>query len=481
MEAVHPPDWTHPTPSGKYNLVVIGAGTAGLVCAAAAAGLGAKVALIERHLMGGDCLNVGCVPSKGVIRAGRAAADLGKAAEFGIHAQPPAPDFAALMQRVRRVRANIATDDGAERFRKLGVDVYFGHARFSGPRRVEVDGCELDFARAVIATGTRPAIPPISGLAEASFVTNEQLFDLDSLPRRLAVIGGGPIGCEMAQSFARLGSEVTLIEAAPSILGNDDPEAAAIVADALRRDGVKLLVSTLLERVEDDGSLTIPGGTIETDQILVAAGRRPNVEDLGLEVAGVETTPQGVAVDARLRTSNRRIYAAGDIASPFRFTHAADAMARIAVRNALFFGRAKLEDVAIPWVTYTSPELAHVGRTPASAAADGVEIDTYEVALADVHRAQLDAEAEGFIKVHTRRGTDRIVGATLVSAHAGETISEVALAMQSGIGLGKISATVHPYPTQALALKRAADAYARTRLTPRVARFLRWLLAWRRR
>lgn len=482
VDRVRPPAWTNPTPpSGRYNLVVIGGGTAGLVSAAATAGLGGTVALIERHLLGGDCLNVGCVPSKGIIRAARAAADGRAAAPMGVDFRELTIDFGVAMARMRHLRAKIGANDSAARFRDLGVDVYFGEARFAGRNRVEVAGQTLRFARAVIATGTRAHIPEIPGLADHGYLTNETLFELTALPPRLAILGGGPIGCEMAQTFARLGSEVHLFERGPRLLSNDDPAAAAVVAAALVRDGVNIHCDREVERVTSGPVLHAGNEAFDVDAILVATGRRPNLDALGLDAAGVSAGRAGVEVDRRLRTSNRRIYAAGDIASRFRFTHAADSMARIVVRNALFFGRASIDAAAMPWVTFTDPELAHVGLTPERAEAEGIAIDSYEVPMSDVDRAVLEGATEGFLRVHTRRGTDRIVGATLVSAHAGETIGELALAIHAGIGLGTISSAVHPYPTQALALQRAADAYARTRLRPWLARLFRMLLRWRRR
>lgn len=487
--SVHPPGWVNPTPEGRYNLVVVGGGTAGLVAAAGAAGLGAKVALVERSLLGGDCLNVGCVPSKALIRSARAAAEVRDAARFGVVVTGDVQvDFPAVMERMRRLRADIGPHDSAQRFRDLGIDVFLGDGRFVGKDRLEVAGTSLSFARAVIATGARAALPPIPGLAESGFLTNETVFSLTELPRRLAVIGAGPIGCELAQSFARFGAQVTLIDFADRILPREDEEASAIVAQALEKDGVKSVLSSRVMEVqagptaktvivETDGEKR----EIVVDAILVGVGRAPNVEGLGLDAAGVVYNARaGVQVDDRLRTSNRRIYAAGDICSRFKFTHTADAMARIVLRNALFFGRAKLSALTIPWCTFTDPEVAHVGMTPQDAATEGVRLHTLTVDLADVDRAILDGETEGFLRVHLREGSDRIMGATLVSRHAGETISEVTLAMVGGLGLGTLANTIHPYPTQADILKRAGDAWSRTKLTARAQAVLRWVLARRR-
>jgi pyruvate/2-oxoglutarate dehydrogenase complex dihydrolipoamide dehydrogenase (E3) component len=480
LAAVHPAGWVNPEPAGPYDLVVVGAGTAGLVAAAGAAGLGARVALIERHLMGGDCLNTGCVPSKALLAAARAATHARTAARFGVRTELVRVDFAAVMKRMREERAHIAPHDGAARFRDLGVDVFLGSGAFTGPRSIAVAGRELRFSRAVIATGARATAPPIPGLAEAGYLTHDTLFGLTQLPERLAIIGDGSIGCEMAQAFSRFGAQVTLVEIADRLLGHDDPDAARVVQRALERDGVRVRLGAAIARVEPDRTLVVGDERLGCDVILVAAGRAARIEGLGLEAAGVRASSRGVEVDDRLRTTNQRVYAAGDVASQLQLTHAADAMSRIALRNALFRGRAKASALVIPWCTYTEPELAHVGLTPALADERGVALDTIEVEMRAVDRARLDGETEGFLRVHLRRGKDEIVGATLVSAHAGETISALSLAMTNRIGLGGIARTVHPYPTQGEVLKRAADAWSRTRLTPRVKRLVERVLRWQR-
>ncbi|BCS52444.1 mercuric reductase [Geobacter sp. SVR] len=487
---VHPPDWVNPQPAGRYNLVVIGAGTAGLVCAAGAAGLGARVALIEKHLMGGDCLNVGCVPSKALIRAARALWDARSGAGFGIVGNEEAAiDFPAVMQRMRRLRADISRHDSAARFRdELGVDVYIGEGRFTGPDCVEVDGKSLLFRKAAICTGARAAAPPIPGLAEAGYFTNESIFSLTELPARLAVIGAGPLGCEMAQAFARFGSRVTLLEHGHQILEREDPDAARILHDTLIAEGIDLQTGATIERVERHGhervlSFRRDGHWLETavDAILVGAGRRPNVEGLDLESAGIAYDKRGVTVSETLMTSNSNVFAAGDICFPFKFTHTADALARIVIANALFRGRQKTSDLTIPWCTFTDPEIAHVGMYEWDANKKGLEIATLTVPLTEVDRAVLDGETGGFARVHLRRGTDRILGATIVARHAGEMINEFSLAIANGLGLRSIAATIHPYPTQAEAIKKLADAYNRTRLTPFPRRLLRTWLQWQRR
>jgi pyruvate/2-oxoglutarate dehydrogenase complex dihydrolipoamide dehydrogenase (E3) component len=478
---VRPGDWVNPQPAERYHLVVIGGGTAGLVSAAGAAGLGAKVALIERNMMGGDCLNVGCVPSKGVIRAARAWHEARTASsEFGGPAAAGEGDFAAAMERMRRLRAGISHHDSFERFRGLGIDVFAGGATFVASDAVEVDGKRLRFRRAIIATGARASAPPIPGLDEIDYLTNETLFNLTAAPKSLGIIGAGPIGCEMAQSFARLGSEVHLIEAMDRILTVEEEDAAELVRKQMLADGVKIYCcgkNTQLSRDPDGRTrITVDADLVHGDQqhydlhvdrLLVSVGRKPNTDGLGLEAAGIEYSKHGVTVDDSLRTSNKRIFAVRDIASRYKFTHAADALARIAIQNALFFGRKKASALVIPWCTYTSPEVAHVGIYPDAAAEEGIEIDSFEVPMASVDRAILDGEEDGFLRVYTAKGKDRILGATVVAAHAGDLIGELSLAMTNGIGLGKIAATIHPYPTQAEVIKKVGDAWSRTRLTPR--------------
>ncbi|MCR9200926.1 MAG: mercuric reductase [Planctomycetaceae bacterium] len=482
---VHPPDWSNPTPSQPYHLVVIGAGTAGLVTAAGAAGLGARVALIERELLGGDCLNVGCVPSKGVIRAARVAATVRDAGEFGVNVADGATavDFAATMERMRRLRARISPNDSVQRFADMGIDVYLGRGRFEDDTTVSVttssgDVSQLTCRKAVIATGARASAPPIEGLDSVRYLTNENLFSLTELPQRFGVIGSGPIGSEMAQSFARFGSDVFLFERGDHILTREDPDAAAVVQREFERDGIHLMLDSQQMKVSSlpDGSIKVTvtqnGSEVETvvDELLVAVGRAPNTDGLNLEGVGVAYDKTGVQVNDFLATSNPKIFAAGDICSQYKFTHAADFQARIVIQNALFalgpFGRRKASDLIIPWATYTSPEIAHVGVYEADAQRQGLEIDTYMQPLEDVDRAVLEGQDEGFVKIHTRKGTDQIVGATIVAENAGDLISEVTLAMTNKVGLGKIASTIHPYPTQAEAIRKLGDQINRTRLTP---------------
>lgn len=485
LRNVHPSDWVNPTPQPIYNLVVLGAGTAGLIAAAGAAGLGAKVALVERHLMGGDCLNVGCVPSKALIRPSRLAAEMRHAGCFGLTpAEANAADFPKVMERLRRIRAEISHHDSAKRYRdELGVEVFIGEAKFSGLDTVEVGGQQLRFKKAVVTTGARAVHPQEDGLEETGFRTNETIFNLTELPGHLIVIGGGPIGCELAQAFRRLGSEVTIVQRS-RFLPKEDPDASAIIARVFEREGIRVLLNARIRRagkaesgrqvvVEVEGKEAI----IEGDEILIGAGRAPNVEGLNLEGVGVEYDPRrGVKVNDFLQTTAPRIYAAGDVCMAWKFTHAADAAARIVIQNTLFRGRARLSSLNMPWYTYTDPEVAHVGLYEADAKERGIETDAFRVEMIDIDRAQADGETEGFVKVLVRKGTDRILGATIVSTHAGEMISEISVAMAAKAGLKTLSGVIHPYPTQAEAIKRVADAYSRTRLTPRVAALMKWWL-----
>ena len=487
---VRPGNWKNPEPASCYNLVVIGAGTAGLVTAAGAAGLGAKVALIERHLLGGDCLNVGCVPSKGIIRASRAAYDVKTAETFGVSCgKEISIDFGKAMERMRRLRAGISAHDSAERFSKeLGVDVFFGKAKFTGPDAIEVLGKRLRFKKAAICTGARAGVPQILGIIEAGYLTNETVFSLTALPQRLAVIGGGPIGCELAQTFARLGSKVFLIDQGDHLLPREDADAAEVVQKSVARDGVEIRLRSKVQQAKKRGSeklLTIDvngrNEEVLVDEILAGVGRVPNVEGLDLEIAGIDYDSRaGVRVNDRLQTSNPRVYAAGDICSLYKFTHAADAMARIVIANALFKARQKAPALVIPWCTYTDPEVAHVGLYEKDAREMGIEVQTLTVPLSDVDRALLDGEAEGFARVHLKKGTDKILGATIAARHAGEMINEISLAMTAGLGLSAIGKTIHPYPTQAEAIKKLADAYNRTRLTPFIKKIFTAWLRWQR-
>jgi len=484
-----PPGWKNPTPAASYNLVVLGGGTAGLVTAAGAAGLGAKVALVEKALLGGDCLTFGCVPSKALLRAARFYTDLRDAPRYTGSAPMPSPaDFTAVMHRMRRIRAHIGRHDSTRRFQTLGVDVFLGEAAFRDRRTVEVDGAVLHFKKAVIATGSRAARPPIVGLDDAGYLTNETVFNLTERPRRLLVIGGGPLGCEFAQAFARLGCQVIIANREPYFLPGEERDAAEILANALRRDGIEVRLNTEVQSVtQGDGEKYVRllndtnESTVVVDEILAGIGRVPNIDGLNLEAAGVTYDREnGVRVNDFLQTSNRRIYAAGDVTLERKYTHMADATARIVIQNALFLGRKRLSALTIPWCTYTDPEIAHVGLYVKECQERGFPLKTFTVPMSDVDRAVLDGEEAGFVKIHVHEGTDTILGATIVARHAGEMINEISLAMVAGIGLKTVSQVIHSYPTQAEAIRKAADAYTRTRLSPFLKSLSRRWLAWSR-
>jgi pyruvate/2-oxoglutarate dehydrogenase complex dihydrolipoamide dehydrogenase (E3) component len=471
-----------------YNVVVIGAGTAGLVTAAGTAGLGGRVALVERHKMGGDCLNYGCVPSKALIRSSRVAARMRAADRYGFDPVAPQIDYARVAGRMRKLRAQIAPNDSVERFTSLGVDVFLDHARFQSPHIVRVGDRILRASHFVIAAGGRAAVPPIPGLREAGYHTNETIFDLDQLPARLAVLGGGPIGCELAQALARFGARVTIIDRGPHLLHREDADVTTLLEQALRSEGIRLLPETTVVEVRlgSDGvkrlQLTTAQGVeeVEADQILVAAGRRPNVEELDLEKAGVEYDQRGIKINQYLQTSQPHIFALGDASGPYQFTHFADYQARLVVRNILMSGlpdflKAKADYSVVPWCTFTEPEVARVGLNEQAAQKQSVAFERFVFSFSELDRAILDSAEEGFVKVLTAKGKDTILGATIVGAGAGELIHEFTLAMRKGIGLATISGTIHVYPTISQAVQRVADAYNRTRLTDRVRKLFGWL------
>ena len=488
IQNLHPPDWVNPTPTGRYNLVVIGAGTAGLVSAAGGAALGARVALIERHLMGGDCTNYGCVPSKAIIRSARAAYAVREASTFGISGQNGnQANLSCVMGRMRRLRAQISANDSVERFTKLGAEVYLGDAKFVGKHEIDVDGRRLSFSKAIIATGARAAELNLPRFQEARYFTNETIFSLEELPKALLVIGGGPIGCELAQTFSRFGSEVTLLSRGKRLLPRDDADAAEILKRRFEREGIRLIFGAKLLRAERGNGIkqvTFDTGKgeekVQACEILLAVGRQPNLDGLNTETAGVKTDKAGVLVDDRLRTSNPDIYAAGDICSSYQFTHAAEAMARLAIQNALFFGRKRTSDLVIPWTTYTDPEVAHVGITEKEATNRRDTVATFTKELADTDRAILDGETEGYVRLYMDRKDGSLLGATIVGSHAGESIGEAVLAITQKLKVGDLSGVIHPYPTQAEAIKRAADLQFRSRLKPWMRRLLEKYFHYRR-
>lgn len=491
LDNVHPKRWLNPQPK-PYNLVVIGAGAGGLVSAAGAAGVGARVALIEAHLLGGDCLNVGCVPSKALLRCAKAAAEVRDAGRFGVRIKGEiSVDFGYVMERMRRLRAQISPVDSAKRFsEQLGVDLFMGKGVFSGKNSIEVGGKTLTFAKAVIATGGTAAIPNIPGLSDAPYLTNSSIFNLTELPQRFGVIGAGPIGMELAQAFQRLGAQVTVFSRDGQILPKEEPEAAAIVKESMAGDGIAFAFNSIFKRVEGEGNngpvrvILDEGGrerSFEFDALLIATGRKPAVAGLGLEQAGVDFDGRlGVAVNDKLQTTNPDIYAVGDVASKYQFTHMADFMARLVIKNALFFGRDKVSDLLIPWTTYTDPEVAHVGLYEKDLTERNIPFATFTREFSDVDRGIVDGIESGYVKIHVAKGKDRILGATIVGSHAGDMISEITVAMQAGMGLGRLAGVIHPYPTAAEAIRQCGDAYNRGRLTPAVKSIFHNLMALRR-
>ena len=492
LDLLHPKEWVDPEPKDSYNLVVIGAGAGGLVSAAGAAGVGARVAIIESHLLGGDCLTVGCVPSKLLLRSAKAAAAVRNAGEFGVKVSGEVSiDFGAVMERLRRLRASIAPIDSAERYsKKLGVDVFIGKGKFTGKNTVEVNGKTLKFAKAVVATGGTAAIPNIPGLKQAPYLTNASVFNLTKLPARLGVIGAGPIGMELAQAFQRLGSQVTVFSRSDKILPKEDPDAAKIVEASLRRDGVTFVYNVNYKGVESQGGkppvtmfIEDESGehSLEFDALLVATGRKPTVKGLGLEDAGIQYDERmGVQVNDRMQTTNPDVYAVGDVASKYQFTHMSDFGARLVIRNALFFGRDKFSSLIVPWATYTEPEVAHVGLYEKDLKEQNIEFATFTREFDDVDRGIVDGKTEGFVKIHVKKGSDQILGATIVGSHAGDMISEITVAMYGGMGLGKLANVIHPYPTAAEAIRQCGDAYNRSRLTPTVKGIFNRLMALKR-
>jgi pyruvate/2-oxoglutarate dehydrogenase complex dihydrolipoamide dehydrogenase (E3) component len=473
VDNAHPPGWRNPEPKGPYDFVIVGAGPAGMLAARGAATLGRKVALLERNLLGGNRLNFGCVPSKALIRIARLYARMRDAPQAGL-AQPDGirVDVAEAMQRIRQIQERLSRADSVYRLRDHGVDVYFGAARFAGPATVIVDGTALRFKKALIATGARPMLPTIPGLIEAGYWTNEDVFNLTAPPRRLLVIGGGPLGCELAQALCRLGSHVIIAQDDPMFLAGEERDAAQILSDSLARDGLEIHLNTQVTAVRTQGAEKIVDlisddnkTSVRVDEILAGVGRIPNVEGMDLESAKVEyDIGAGIRVNDFLQTTNSRIYAAGDVCLEHKFAHMADASARVVLHNAFLRGRKRLSALTVPWCTYTDPEIAHVGLYVRQAREQSIPIETFTILMHDVDRAVTDGDDEGFLKIHVRDGTDEILGATVVARFAGEMINELCLAITAGIGLQELGQVIHTYPTHADAIKMAADAYNRTRL-----------------
>ncbi|WIH26042.1 dihydrolipoyl dehydrogenase [Photobacterium damselae] len=486
--------WQKPT-SFDQNMVVIGAGSGGLVSAYIAAAVKAEVTLIEKHKMGGDCLNTGCVPSKALIRAAHNMAEIQRAAEFGVSTGPIAIDFKQVMTRVQKVISKIEPHDSIERYRSLGVNCITGEAIIRSPWEVEVDGKIITTKNIVIATGARPLVPNIPGLQSVNYLTSDTVWSLQEQPQKLLVLGGGPIGCELAQSFARLGTKVTLVEMAPQLLIREDSDAAKLVQDSLIADGVEIKLEHKAMRFESivDANGKTMGKvyldfhneqqvTVEFDAVLLALGRVANVQGFGLEELGITTTARGtVEVNDYLQTQYPNIYAVGDVVGPYQLTHAASHQAWYAAVNGLFgqFKRFKADYSVMPAATYTSPEVARVGLNEKEATAQGIEFDVVTYGIDDLDRAITDGEDHGFIKVITPKGKDTILGATIVGTNAGDLLAEFTLAMRHNLGLNKILATVHPYPTMSEAVKYTAGVWKRNnapeKLLEWVEKYHRWM------
>ncbi len=481
-------DYTNPQISSIYHLVVLGAGSAGLVCAAIAKGLGANVLLIEKENMGGDCLNTGCVPSKSLIASSRMAYAMKNAHVYGLEDfnSNGKNDFPKIMKDLRRIRSEISAHDSHKRYQELGVDVYFGHAEFIDKSTIKLDNNrEVKFGKTVIATGARAVHMPIEGLSKEDYYTNENIFDINNLPESMLFIGGGPIGCELAQAFARLGSRVSIVQRG-KFLPKEDSEASKILAQVFEKEGIDVFLDAQVLRVEkmEEGKkrIFIKNKNNEESELVVEAiflglGRMPNVEDLGLEKADVlYDNKKGIHIDDYLCTNNPNVYAAGDCCMAWKFTHAADKAAQIVVQNALFFGKKKLSTLTMPWCTYTDPEIAHVGLYDYDAREKGLAVDFYTFFMKDIDRAKADRAEEGFVKLMTKKGSDKILGATIVASHAGDMISEITVAIEANMGLSKLSEVIHPYPTSASAIQRAAVLYKKSRLTPFIAKVLKFIL-----
>ncbi|MBM7558261.1 pyruvate/2-oxoglutarate dehydrogenase complex dihydrolipoamide dehydrogenase (E3) component [Marinitoga litoralis] len=459
LNNIKPKDWINPKPKKIYDLIIIGAGTAGLVSAAGAANLGASVAIIEERYFGGDCLNYGCVPSKGLIEYSKKMKVL-KEFKFPVKEEY----FKDAMSEMRKKRSIISENDSVHRFKKMGVDIFWGKGYFNSENSIICDNVELFFKKAIIATGTRPFVPKIPGLKR--FLTNETIFDLNYLPKKILILGGGPIGCELGQVFNNFGSKVTILEKNDRLLHKEDAEASKILMNKFIEEGINIETNVSLEKIEENIAILSNGKKIEFDEILMSVGRLPNT-DINLEKAGIEYNERGILVNDYLRTTNKKVYAAGDIAFKYKFTHTADFTARIALQNALFFGKKKASKLIIPWCIYTSPEIAHVGEYE-NEYTDVIRLDFKE------NDRSILSNNEGFLKVIMRG--NKIIGATIVHNFAGEMINELSVAIKNNISLSKLSSVIHPYPTNSDLIRRAGDKYNSKKLTPLNKKILKFIL-----
>ncbi len=474
-----------------FDMIVIGGGAAGLTTSGIAASFGAKTLMIERHKLGGDCTWTGCVPSKTLLKTAKVAHQIRYASHYGLADQPLDFDFGKMMARLHAIREEVYEEaDRPEIYEEMGVEVRFGTARFVDPHTVEIEG-EDGTARVTgryftIAAGASPFVPPIEGIHGVPYLTNETLFELTELPERLAIIGAGPIGSEMAQAFRRLGARVTVIDILDTILTNDDPELTAMLKAVLEKEGVEYVLGAGVKQVaQTDGAMAVvveqhgQKRIIEADALLMATGRRANLDGLGLEAAGVAYTKDGITVNDHCRTNQRHIYAIGDVTGRYQFTHMSEHMGKVAASNAIFKVPLKIDAKHVPWVTYTDPELAHVGARERDLQEKGVKYKVYRFPYTKIDRAVTDGEATGWIKVFAKPWNGKILGATILGTAAGEMICEYALAMRNGITLRQISDTIHPYPTYGLGVRRAADQWYAQKQSPTLVRFLQFIFRYR--
>ncbi len=452
----------------NYDIVVIGGGAAGLTVASGSIKFGLKVALVEKEKLGGDCLYYGCVPSKTLIHSAKVASLIRRAKEFGLNETPLSFDFANVISHVWDVIHKIGVNDDPERFKKMGVDVIFGEPKFLSPEEIEIDGRKIRSKKFVVSTGSRSFTPPIEGLKETGFLSHVDVFHLKTLPQSLIVIGAGPIGMEMSQAFKRFGSDVSVIEMMDRILAIEDEDVSDALEASLTKEGVKFFTGTKAKRVfTENGKKVVlceKNGQelrVIADEILVAVGRTPNVEGLNLEAAGVEYNRKGIVVNEKLQTTAKNIWACGDVAGPYLFTHMAENQAGIVVRNAVLRLPAKVDYSVVPWTTFTDPEVAHVGMTEADAKKNSIKYNVYKRHYGDVDRAVTEVEVEGFIKIITTGWKGKIIGAHIIGPNAGELIPELVIAIKNGLTVKDISSTIHVYPTLALGTRQATDLYFR--------------------
>lgn len=465
-----PPDWINPKAEEKYDLLVVGGGPGGMTAAAFARSFNVRVALVEKEHLGGECLNYGCIPSKAMFRSSKLAQKIRHASEYGIEVQKNwKVDFGAVMRRVHEIQTILSPTDSPNRFKDLGIDVFLGAGHFTGSNQLEVGNQTLKFKKAIIATGTQPIYLNVPGLEPSDYLTNQTIFSLTSLPERLAVMGAGPISCELAQAFLHFGSKVTLITNGPNLLPRDDTLATLRLKAVFEKEGMKVLTNTNLLRAEKKKGEKIlyvdtQKETIVVDEILLGIGRKPAVEGLALEKAGVTYDQKnGISTNEYLQTSNSDIYAGGDVTSPYKFTHISMELCKMAVFNALNGNHEKSSSLIVPWCTFTTPEIARIGLNEESAKEKGIAIESVVIELKNIDRAVVDGETVGFAKLLVKENQDQIVGAIIMAENAGDMLSELSAAMQGEKSLIALAKAIHPFPTQSQVLRAAADALMKKR------------------